>query len=579
MSPDNYRAISLACCMSKFLAAVLNQRLLKFALDNGIICDNQLGFMPGNRTTDALIILYNLVNKYCIKNNKYIYACYVDFKKAFDSVPRHILFKKLLSHNITGKLYNCIKNMYTNDLTCIKIGDKLTETFCINRGVKQGCILSPLLFNIFIADLPKTLGDTSSNPVQIDETKTLNSIIWADDLILLSETEAGLGNMLSNLKKYTEDNLLEVNLDKTKCMIFNKTGRLIRRNFWFGNERVEMIREYKYLGFLVTPSFNLHTALNDLKDRGLWAYGAIKTKLGTTFRKHIPTTIHLFDTLVKPILLYASDFWGCLKLPKANPIENLHIKFCKDILGVQIQTTNLVVLLELGRLPLCIYGKKNTTKNWERIGIRNHANPILLTSYLDSQENGWANLLKNYFSTIGLLNVFLDGRTGKAPNLQIFCREKDIFQQTALSDIRNMPKLRTYVQLKHNTNIEDYLTTVKNTSDRIALTKFRLSNHNLMIEKGRHQNTHLSDRKCPFCTSDVENEFHFLLKCTTYSHLRLELLRKVGETTIGFFYPEDENFLFWFLLNNPNVSHLTGRYIKLTMELRSFLLENPRNTN
>ena len=77
MDPDNYRAISIACCMSKFFAAVLNQRLLKFVLQNGIVRENQLGFMPGNRTSDALIILYNLINKYCTKNSKYIYACFV----------------------------------------------------------------------------------------------------------------------------------------------------------------------------------------------------------------------------------------------------------------------------------------------------------------------------------------------------------------------------------------------------------------------------------------------------------------------------------------------------------------------
>ena len=85
--PDNYRGIALACCMSKFFAAVLNQRLLKFALENGIICENQLGFMPGNRTSDALIILYNLFNKYCVKSKKLMYACFVDFKKAFDTIP------------------------------------------------------------------------------------------------------------------------------------------------------------------------------------------------------------------------------------------------------------------------------------------------------------------------------------------------------------------------------------------------------------------------------------------------------------------------------------------------------------
>ena len=88
----------------------------------------------------------------------------------------------------------------------------------------------------------------------------------------------------------------------------------------------------------------------------------MKTKLGNLFRQDIPTTIHLFDSLVKPILLYASDFWGCLKLPKNNPVETLHIKFCKELLGVQIQTTNLAVLLELGRLPLYIYERKTQQK-------------------------------------------------------------------------------------------------------------------------------------------------------------------------------------------------------------------------
>ena len=83
----------------------------------------------------------------------------------------------------------------------------------------------------------------------------------------------------------------------------------MRRSFLFGEEKLEMVREYKYLGYLVTPSFNITAALADLKDRGLRAYGALKTKLGNTFRKHLPTTFHLFDSLLKPILTYASDFW------------------------------------------------------------------------------------------------------------------------------------------------------------------------------------------------------------------------------------------------------------------------------
>ena len=580
-NPDNYRAISLICCMSKFYAAILNQRLLKFVVEKGIVKKNQLGFMPGNRTSDALIILYNLIDTYCKQNNKYIYACFVDFKKAFDSIPRHTLFEKLLKYNITGKFYNNIKNMYTNDVACISINGKLTESFSVTQGVKQGCILSPLLFNIFLSDLPESLGHNDCHPVSSDGIETLNSLIWADDLLILSETEQGLQKMLNNLLKYTKTNTIDVNLDKTNCMIFNKIGRLIVRNFWFGNKKIKMTREYKYLGFLVTPSLNLHTALTDLRDRGLKSYGALKSKLGNLFRKHINTTTHLFDSLVKPILLYGSDFWGCLKLPRINPVENLHIKFCKELLGLGTRSTNLGALLELGRCPLIISGKKNAIKNWERIAQQKNTNPIITNSYLNSIENGWASSVRTYLSSIGLMHLFLNTSPspGMAPNTRVFFREKDMFQQSSLAEIKQMSKMRTYTSLKNNIQPEQYLSIVQNIPDRIALTRLRLSNHSLMIEKGRHQNiTRPADRICPFCPGKAENELHFLLRCPLYANLRGDLITKIKTTLIGFFHPKDENFLFWLLLCCPQISKLTSRYIRLATELRAFLLENHRNS-
>ena len=82
-------------------------------------------------------------------------------------------------------------------------------------------------------------------------------MIWADDLLLLSETESGLNAMLEKLHSYSQENLIKVNIEKTKCMIFNKTGRHVRKLFMFGKSKIETIREYKYLGLLITPSLNL----------------------------------------------------------------------------------------------------------------------------------------------------------------------------------------------------------------------------------------------------------------------------------------------------------------------------------
>ena len=190
-------------------------------------------------------------------------------------------------------------------------------------------------------------------------------------------------------------------------MIFNKTGRHLRKTFLLGSNKIDTTKEYKYLGFLITPSFNQSTALGNLKDRASRALALIKTRLGEHFRNDIVTTLYLFDSLVKPILLYASDYWGCLKLPRNNHIENLHMKFCKDVWG-QRQTTNVGVLLELGRIPLCVYAKKNCIKNRDRIAVQEKSNEISKTFYDRVTKNNirWAHPIKEYFSHIGLMNDF-----------------------------------------------------------------------------------------------------------------------------------------------------------------------------
>ena len=148
-------------------------------------------------------------------------------------------------------------------------------------------------------------------------------------------------------------------------MTFNKNGRHIRENFFFGEEKIETTRQYKYLGFLVTPSGEITSGLQDLRDRALRAFHKLKTKMGITFRRTPTITIKLFRSLIEPILLYASDFWGALKLPTNNPIETLFMSFCKQLLGVQKQTMNNGVLLELGLFPLHIVAKK---KSHQKLG-------------------------------------------------------------------------------------------------------------------------------------------------------------------------------------------------------------------
>ena len=104
MAPGNYRGISVLSCLGKLFSSILNQRLLELSLEKNILSVEQLGFIAGNRTSDAHLILHNLVQSYCHKRGRNIYSCFVDFRKAFDSIPRDILFLKLRKMGINGEI-------------------------------------------------------------------------------------------------------------------------------------------------------------------------------------------------------------------------------------------------------------------------------------------------------------------------------------------------------------------------------------------------------------------------------------------------------------------------------------------
>ena len=184
--------------------------------------------------------------------------------------------------------------IYCKDQVCVKIGQQVTDSVQANRGVKQGCILSPLLFNIYLSDLQAKIESPENEPILLSHDELIGCLIWADDLLLISKTEAGLNLMLKTLNHYAMINGLEINFEKTKVMIFNRTGRHIRTKFYLGDMRIETAREYKYLGFKITPYGGINHGLNDLNDRSLKAFYKMKHQMGTSFRKHPLITIKHF---------------------------------------------------------------------------------------------------------------------------------------------------------------------------------------------------------------------------------------------------------------------------------------------
>lgn len=154
-----------------------------------------------------------------------------------------------------------------------------------------------------------------------------------------------------------------------------------------------------------------------------------------------------------------------------------------------------------------LYGKKNCIKNWSRIHITGKANKIVLKSHKLSNENNltWPVAVKDCLNRIGI------GSNTNTPGIHIaaFTRMKDIFHQESFSEIKKEEsKLRTYAKLKTIIGMEKYIDLIQNKVERTAISKIRLSNHDLMIEKGRHLKIRKEQRFCPFCTNIIETEHH-----------------------------------------------------------------------
>jgi uncharacterized protein YpiB (UPF0302 family) len=336
-NPSNYRGIALTSNLCKLFCGVLHSRLNKYVQDNNLIPAHQLGYQAKTRTADHMLTLKRLVDKYinkCVKAR--FFTCFVDFRKAFDTISRIAFQYKLLKMGIGGRFLNILRNMYSSVFFSVKLAQGLTDTFPSSVGVKQGCVLSPILFNLFVSDLP-TIFDQSCDPVSIHDV-SLSCLMFEDDLVIMSQSANGLQSALDKLGAYCSKWGLEVNIDKTKILIFNKSGRLLNKyNFFIDNKPVTKTTSYKYLGIIFCASGTFSHAVEHLSEQAGKALFKLK-------QRHIlnnsPTALKLFDTLIMPILRYGSEVWGPSYINKLNsnnflelcekcPIEKIHNKFCR----------------------------------------------------------------------------------------------------------------------------------------------------------------------------------------------------------------------------------------------------------
>ena len=203
MSCGAYRGVKLLEHGMKIMERVLENRLRKIVRVDGM----QFGFMPGRGTMDAVFILRRLQEEYRAKGKK-LYMCFVDLEKAFDRVPRKVIEWAMRKKGIPEAMVRVMMSLYEGAKTRVRVGSELSEEFEVKVGVHQGSVLSPLIFAIVIDVVTENAREG-----------LMTEMLYADDLVLMSETLEGMREKFWKWKMAFESKGLKVNLGKTKMMV------------------------------------------------------------------------------------------------------------------------------------------------------------------------------------------------------------------------------------------------------------------------------------------------------------------------------------------------------------------------
>ena len=364
-SCDNYRPIWLTSLFSKLYTYILNKRLKQFTLDNNIIPEEQAGFREGYSTTDHIFTLYSMIMLQFSKNKK-LYVCFVDYKKAFDSINRQALFKILEANGINGKFLDAIKSIYQTVSASVSVDGLHSNTFYSSTGLKQGCLLSPNLFSLFMTEVSKALNADGVNGISFQENlNVIFHLLFADDILLVSDSIRGLQNQLDILYFQSQRLGLEINNEKTQIVIFRKGGFVSKYEKWsYGNTNLKIVNSYRYLGFEFTSKLSFNNAVRPFIAKAKKACFDISKSLSSIECYSLDVFSKLFDSKVAPILTYACELWG---MHDINEVERVHTNSFKRFLNVSIHCSNMTLYADTGRLPLCITLKLRCVKYWLRL--------------------------------------------------------------------------------------------------------------------------------------------------------------------------------------------------------------------
>ena len=504
--------------------------------ENNLLGENQAGFRSGYSTPNHIFTLHLIIELY-LHSHKRVYTVFIDYKKAFDFIERSSLWHKVLSHNINGKLFNVIHTMYSSAKACIKTKNTRGNLFISEVGLRQGDNLFPLLFSIYLNDfelfLSKYYDGITFNCVNENDIYLhlhLYTLLYADDTIIMAESEQDLQTALDAVFSFCKLWYLELNISKTKVIIFSRGKVRKHIKFAFDGTELEVVDQYTYLG--VTFNYN-NTFYKSIARQISHAKKAMFSLITKSRRLDVPIdiTLDLFDKLVLPILIYGSEVWGHSNL---KPTEFFYMNFIRRLLKLGESTSNCMLYGETRKTSIQPIIEKRMISFWLRL-TQDKPQRLIYVVYSfiikmrnkNQYESQWIEKIVEILQNCGMFHYWKNQNQNmdiQYINSCINVRINDIWLQSWNARINSTYRCTYYKNFKDVFKLENYL--LMEDKYRINISKFRCRYNHLPISR-KYSFDYDCDIRCKHCLqNDIGDEYHYLIRCDYFLHERQLFINK-----------------------------------------------------
>lgn len=526
--PSNYRPISLLNTVTKLFTTILTTRLDTWCSKQEIISEFQAGFKRGTGCVEQVFVLNTLIQNQLRHKNSKLFCLMVDLSSAFDLVTHGLMWTKLHKKGLSDKFINVIKKLYSHACAKVRIGTDFTESYKVTRSVLQGESLSPKLFSLFIDDIVDFVNDGKYSGIRIGK-HDVHMLLFADDIALVAVTAEELQYKINRIKLYFEANNMKVNLLKTKVIIFRRKRAIRNIKFLWGNQEIEIVDSFTYLGIPLHYSGNFeYTAKHFIKKSENALENLIllftKGKIGNIIAQE-----KLFMSLCQSVLFYGVVIWGAGHMDKIMVFQN---KFLRKLFYLYNETPRYFLMLETGVKPI------------ENCFL----NVLLKFLYRISQKQ------KNSLVRNCLIKQYEMSETGSKKfnwchSVNVIFKKWEIpLIDSSLKHFSRPEHINKIVKKHHSLCINDYVMSMVNSKSLYSTEKKKLSrnflhsdisftNKRLYIQFRSNKNYIFYKKKCELkgtrvnnygrcdlCNkSEIEDVYHIFCSCPHYNNIRTEL--------------------------------------------------------